>query len=76
LLEVNQLVAAFLAEKTPALATAYAVRREQKIKDFLFNGTKQTIQVHLVCEPAFLLDLVSVLMNPLVNVSWRYVRRR
>ena len=55
---------AFLAEKTPALATTYAARGEQEIKGFLFNGTKRTIQVHLVCEPAFLLYLVNVLMNP------------
>jgi hypothetical protein len=39
-LEVNQLVAAFLAEKHSTLATAYATRWEQKIKEFLFNGTK------------------------------------
>jgi hypothetical protein len=31
---------AFLAEKTPALATTYAARGEQEIKGFLFKGTK------------------------------------
>jgi hypothetical protein len=39
-MEVNQLVVAFSAEKRSPLATAYAARWEQKIKDFSFKGTK------------------------------------